>query len=358
MIEPEEQFIKEILNEAFGKEGCKIYSQSLLLQYLDKKTKAIHGNSKTRRSLGNIYALYSILFYYIGRFYQNADKYKEFEGFDFTHLITFCRNLYGGSKLQNHPLNSRVNFEFRNFFPDARKDIIISNNGKYMIHIDYIYVNTIDISKVACSVIDKYIKLLEKKDTELTSILDNISCLSSTDEKKKKIIELLNEDSEARIFEIIAYSILKNHYKNISVYFGYTEEQIKRYRLDLYKTGRTNANDGGIDFVMRPVGRFFQVTEVNNYDKYLLDMDKIIHFPLTFVVKTLKKKSFILNSLENYIIEKSGGMKVIEKRYRDAIEEIITINELIDWINDLIPSDIETLINDIDLYYKLELNLN
>lgn len=48
----------------------------------------------------------------------------------------------------------------------------------------------------------------------------------------------------------------------------------------MYKTGRTNANDGGIDFVMRPVGRFFQVTEVNNYDKYLLDIDKVIHSQL------------------------------------------------------------------------------
>ncbi len=28
-------------------------------------------------------------------------------------------------------------------------------------------------------------------------------------------------------------------------------------KLQLYKTGRTNANDGGIDFVMRPIGRFF-----------------------------------------------------------------------------------------------------
>ena len=50
----------------------------------------------------------------------------------------------------------------------------------------------------------------------------------------------------------------------------------------LYKTGRTNANDGGIDFVMRPLGRFFQVTETVDVNKYFLDIDKIQRFPLTF----------------------------------------------------------------------------
>ena len=38
------------------------------------------------------------------------------------------------------------------------------------------------------------------------------------------------------------------------------------------------SSDGGIDFVMRPAGRFFQVTEVDRYDKYLLDIDKVNHF--------------------------------------------------------------------------------
>lgn len=46
------------------------------------------------------------------------------------------------------------------------------------------------------------------------------------------------------------------------------KSSVKKYNLRLYKTGRTNANDGGIDFVLKPVGRFFQVTEVGRYDKY------------------------------------------------------------------------------------------
>ena len=48
--------------------------------------------------------------------------------------------------------------------------------------------------------------------------------------------------------------------------------------MKLYKTGRTNANDGGIDFVMKPLGRFFQVTETLDFKKYFLDIDKIETF--------------------------------------------------------------------------------
>lgn len=87
--------------------------------------------------------------------------------------------------------------------------------------------------------------------------------------KKMKIDSLLEEKSEARIFEIISYSILKNHYKNQHIFIGTSMNDIKEESLNLYKTGRTNANDGGIDFVMKPLGRFFQVTEVDKYLSYL-----------------------------------------------------------------------------------------
>lgn len=47
----------------------------------------------------------------------------------------------------------------------------------------------------------------------------------------------------------------------------------------------TNANDGGIDYIMKPLGRVFQVTEVLDFNKYFLDIDKLIHYPITFVIK-------------------------------------------------------------------------
>ena len=353
-----ENFVKDILKEEYPMDFQKVYDNSQLLQYLDKKMKAVHGNCKTRRSLANIYAVYSILHFYQEDFYQDKNGYKEFDGYDYMRLFTYYRNLYGGGKLQNHALNSRVNGEFRNKFSNSKKDLIIVNNGKYLIHIDYIYAENHDISRVCCKIIEKYIELLMKKDHELLKLLSEVQKITDYAKKKMKIKELLTEDAEARIFEIISYAILKNHYKNITVYFGYSKDEVREVQLRLYKTGRTNANDGGIDFVMRPIGRFFQVTEVGNYDKYLLDIDKVLHFPITFVIKTKKSREDVREEFEEYISEKTGGMTILEERYRSAIEDVITINELQKWIDELDDKDIDGIIRDIDVYYKLEMNMN
>lgn len=353
-----EAFVKEILKNEYPKDFQKVYDNSPMLQYLDKKMKAVHGNSKARKSLANIYAIYSILYFYQFDFYENKSSYRKFEGYDYMKLFSYYRSLYGGSKLQNHALNSRVNTEFHNKIKDVTNDLIISNNGKYLIHIDYIYVEGHDISKVSCKIIERYIELIKEKDSDLINMFEILRNLDDYFEKRKKINDLLTENAEARIFEIISYAILKNHYKNVKVFFGYTRDTIDEVALELFKTGRTNANDGGIDFVMRPIGRFFQVTEVNNYDKYLLDIDKVMHFPITFVIKTKQSKKNVLKDLDKYILERSSKMTVLEERYRNAIEEIITINELQAWMDELNNDDIDDIIRDIDIYYKLEMNID
>jgi len=338
----------------------KFMDKSPLLKYLDLKTGAISGNTKTRRSLANIYAIYSILHFYSQDFYGKPNEYKEFGGYDYTKLFVFYRGLYGGEKLQNHALNSRVNGEFRNkIATESGNDLIVINEGKYALHIDYLYVDGIDISRMAIRIIKEYIQLLYSKDSKLISDIEELIEMKSIDEKKAKISALINEQSEARIFEIISFSILKSHYKNIKVFFGFSREELKEQYLMLYKTGRTNANDGGgIDFVMRPIGRFFQVTEVtNSYDKYLLDIDKVMHFPITFVIKTLRDKNTVIAQMNNYIEQKSGGMRIIRERYQEAIEEIITINELRDWLIALDNQSIDELLRDINKYYRLEMNL-
>lgn len=353
-----EDFIKEIIKAEYGDKYQYVYDHSYLIQYLDKKMGAVHGDSKKRRSLANIYAIYSILNYYKVDFYAEPDKYRQFDGYDYMKLFNYYRSLYGGSKLQNHALNSRVNGEFRNKFPEVANDLIIIDNGKYLLHIDYLYVDDTDISKTCCSIVERYVELLIEKDHELLRVLENMKQLDNYSEKKKQINNLLTEDAEARIFEIISYAILKNHYNNIKVYFGYSRDEINEEQLQLYKTGRTNANDGGIDFVMRPVGRFFQVTEVNNYDKYLLDIDKVMHFPISFVIKTKKTKEQVQSDLDEYINSRANGMRIIEERYRKAIEEIITINELTEWTECLDNKDVDGIIRDIDIYYRLEMNMD
>lgn len=352
-------FIKDILEEDYGSSCDEIFNNSPLIKYLDKKTGAVEGDSKTRRSLGNIYAIYSVLHYYVEMgFYDNRTKYQKFSGFEYNTLWSFCKSQYGGNKLQNHALNNRLNTEFLNKAAEnSNKELLIINKSKYLIHIDYLYVNGTDISKTVIKIIEKYIELLKIKDLKLSDDLETLKNLSDLTEKKLKIDSLLEEKSEARIFEIISYAVLKNHYKNQHIYIGTSLENVKKEQLNLYKTGRTNANDGGIDFVMKPLGRFFQVTEVDKYDKYLLDIDKVLHFPITFVIKTQTSKDDVLKNIKKYIFEKSGGMEVIIRKYEDSIEEIITINELKNWLNNLDEESINKLIEDIDTYYKVELNI-
>ncbi len=189
--------------------------------------------------------------------------------------------------------------------------------------------------------------LKEEYPADYQKVYDNSPMLQYLDKKMKAV----HGNSKTR-------RSLKNHYKNIKVYFGYSRETIAEVELELYKTGRTNANDGGIDFVMRPVGRFFQVTEVNNYSKYLLDIDKVMHFPISFVIKTKQSKKIVLDDLEQYITMRSSGMTVLEERYRKSIEEIITINELETWTRELGNHDIDGIIRDIDIYYKMEMNMD
>lgn len=351
-----ERFVQEILEKYFPGQSQQIYTDSLLIQYLDKKSGAIHGSAKTRRSLANYYAIYSILNFYVDEFFGSPDTYRQFDGYEYTKLFTFYRGLYGGSKLQNHALNSRVNGEFRNKV-HADKDLIIINDGKYALHIDYLYVNGLDVSRAAKEIIEKYINLLMEKDHALLTALAAIERATSIDEKKLQISDLLTEDAEARIFEIISFAILKSHYKAQKVFIGFSMKEIHEEYMQLFKTGRTNANDGGIDFVMRPIGRFFQVTEVNNYDKYLLDIDKVLHFPISFVIKTTKSKDIVEQEVEHYIEEKSGGMVVIKERYEKAFEEIITINEIKAWLLQLDEDSVNLIVSDIDFYYKMEMNL-
>lgn len=353
------EFIEEILVTDFGDNYKKIYNNSDLIQYLDKKTGAIDGDSKTRRSLGNIYAIYSLLIFYTNsNFYNNKTGYKKFEGFEYTELWNFCKKQYGGNKLQNHAFNNRLNGEFANkVAKNPSKELLAINGSKYLLHVDYLYVDNIDISKILIKIIEKYIDLLKEKDLQLSNDLEKLLKLQDPIAKKKVIEGLIEEKSEARIFEIISYAILKNHYKNEYIYIGKTTKDVQKECLKLYKTGRTNANDGGIDFVMRPIGRFFQVTEVDRYDKYLLDMDKVMHFPITFVIKTNRDKQSIFADIKNYILVKSGDMEILKKKYFNSIEEIITINELKKWLNELNDISIDELIKDIDIYYKLEFNI-
>ncbi|MGH7991168.1 MAG: restriction endonuclease, partial [Limisphaerales bacterium] len=138
------------------------------------------------------------------------------------------------------------------------------------------------------------------------------------------ILDLLSPNRDARLFEIVSFAILKYFYHDQTVYFGFDFKKLSKEQLKLFKTGRTNANDGGIDFVMKPLGRFFQVTETLDVKKYFLDIDKIERFPISFVIKSTESIEVLREKLEAGARKQFAIQKVV-KSYMDCIEEIINI---------------------------------
>ena len=109
--------IKEILKSHFGDEGEDIYDKSLLLQYVNEKTKSANRGSKSRSSFANLYAIYVLVEDYLNQTINKEIEYSKYEGALFSALSKRQRELPFGEKLQNHALNNRVNAEFQKFFP-------------------------------------------------------------------------------------------------------------------------------------------------------------------------------------------------------------------------------------------------
>ena len=80
-----------------------ISDENLIYQYLKFKTKSVDKDSKARRSLGNIYALKVLIEDFI------QDKKN---GSSFSELLERQKKKPFGSKIQNHPLDNRLNDEF------------------------------------------------------------------------------------------------------------------------------------------------------------------------------------------------------------------------------------------------------
>lgn len=135
-------------------------------------------------------------------------------------------------------------------------------------------------------------------------------------------------------------------------------ESLNTEALHLYKTGRTNANDGGIDFVMKPLGRFFQVTETLDFRKYFLDIEKIERYPITFVIKTNDTVSTIRSELRKNAVATYKVEKVVDK-FMSCIEEIINIPILLDNLSKVIGrGGITDILDEIMQQSKVEFNYN
>jgi hypothetical protein len=172
------------------------------------------------------------------------------------------------------------------------------------------------------------------------------------------VFEQLQKNVDARVFEIISYAVLKAKYGLETVWIGETKESIAEEFLVLYKTGRTNANDGGIDFVMKPLGRFFQVTETIDVNKYFLDIDKVQRFPITFVVKSTDTEDQIRSSIREQATVKYKIEAVVDS-YMKAVEEVINVTDLVKAFDQVVNSgQLQAVMNEIVLQSKVEFNFN
>ena len=140
------------------------------------------------------------------------------------------------------------------------------------------------------------------------------------------------------------------------MHWGWTPEDTHPESLILYKTGRTNANDGGIDFIMRPLGRIFQVTETTDVRKYFLDIDKVQRFPITFVIKSQESPDELRARIEAQARAIYGVEKIVQ-RYMDSVEELINIPFLIEKLSLFSQEqNVEQIMQEIITQSKLEFN--
>jgi hypothetical protein len=326
------QKIKSVLRRHFGAKADDIYQVSLLLQYINTKTRSANRGSKSRSSFANLYAIYVLVEDYLAGGFDTRGNYSKSEGAVFSQLFQRQRELPFGKKLQNHALNHRLNEEFKKYFPTCEFTPIVRDvqNNRYWINQNLVRVKmgkaSFDLASSLVDIINEYIKT---KSAAFDAFIESCAKLkgfktSTSKESETFILDLLSPNRDARIFEIVSFAILKYFYHDQTVYFGFDLEHLSRERLKLFKTGRTNANDGGIDFVMKPLGRFFQVTETLDMKKYFLDIDKIEHFPISFVIKSTESIGTLRQKLEAGARKQFGVQKVVGI-YMACIEEIINI---------------------------------
>jgi hypothetical protein len=359
------QTIIAILNKYFPGYGDIILNNSQLLQYINIKTKAANRGSKSRASFANHYAIYVLVEDYLNNEFHINSGYEDYQGSQYMALLTRQRELPFGSKLQNHALNHRLNEEFKRYFHTSPYLPIIRDSAinRYWINENLLKIQIDDqimnIAESIKDIIDAYIQARMNSFNEFMVYCQEMLAIQeqSPETAIEFIKSLLKPNIDARIFEIVSYAILKQYYAEQVIYWGWSQDELNLEHLILYKTGRTNANDGGIDFVMKPLGRFFKLKETIDAGKYFLDIDKVQRYPVTFVIKTEQKPEYLLNKIEEQA-KVRYKIKAIVSRYMKCIEEVINIPELMLRFNQVLEfkRGIQ-VIEEIVLQNRIEFNM-
>lgn len=356
--------IKSVLKKHFGKNADDVFEKSQLIQYINEKTRSANKGSKARSSFANLYAIYVIIEDYIAKGFHQKSGYSKYEGALFNKLFARQRELPFGSKLQNHALNNRMNSEFQKYFPNTEFVPILRNleTNRYWVNENLLKVkdgkSNFNLAKAIIEIIDEYAKTKQDAFQRFVKSCEELQNIGKTSSKKIEqfVIGLLAPNVDARLFEIVSYSILKYYYHDQQIIWGFEMSKLNKESLKLYKTGRTNANDGGIDFVMKPLGRFFQVTETLDFKKYFLDIDKIQKYPITFVIKSTESTKELLKKIKDNAIKTYSISSIVDK-YMNCIEEIINITILNERFNEVIKQGyLNNVLDEIVTQSKVEFN--
>lgn len=315
---PDEGFIEQLAAER----GVPV--DHPLVLYLVRKTKAASRGSKARRSLGNLYALLVL-----------AEDYSEgrVDGSRFTDLLARMRALPFGSKLQNHPLDNRLNDEFARQYGVSGELLPVQATeigGQKARRLSPALLESAghDPGAICDFVVAGIRTYIERITEKQAAYLEDIESISDRDDFLEFLDQAVAENADARLFEIVSYVLLREHFRGQHVWIGPAQESVTRRPLELFRTGRTNANDGGIDFVLQPSGRFFQVTETLDFGKYFLDFEKVNRYPFTFVVKTTLSAQDV-REIVRIQAQQSGRYSDGQiTTYLSLFEEIFTVGDL------------------------------
>ena len=358
--------ILDVLKEEFGKLGADIFRQSDLIQYLNEKTRSAARGAKARGSFGNIYAIYVLVEDYISHGFDESGDYAGYQGARFSDVFRRQRELPFGSKLQNHALNHRMNQEFKRIRSTCDLTPIIRDvaTTRYWFNERLLKIeiggNEVNLARAIVRIIDAYIAAKTESFERFITDCKSIESFAESDPQRvSAFVEgLMGPEVDARIFEVVSFAVLKGHYADQSIFWGWAEDDVQEEHLVLYKTGRCNANDGGIDFVMKPLGRFFQVTETTDVHKYFLDIEKVHRYPITFVVKSTKSEDTIRAEIEQQA-KLRYPVNTIVKRYMDCIEEVINIPTLISRLAEILKAKrINAVIDELVRQAEVEFNVD
>ena len=352
-------FIDNIINEAYPDNADEILELPLI-KYLKRKTVSVGRNSKSRGSFANLYAIYVLVEDYINKGYSDTnEKYEYYGGADFTPLFNRQRELPFGAKLQNHALNHRLNEEFEKYhaLTPIKRD---TSTSKYWFNEDLLTTGNINIARDIIKIIDTYVELKSEK---FDYFFDLCKKIEDTYEETPQVAidfikQQLQPSIDARIFEIVAFCIIKYTFIDKTLLLGSSEGNLEKHPLVLYKIGRTNANDGGIDYIMKPLGKIYQVTEDLNFKKYFLDIDKLNKFPITFVIKTNLSVDEIVKKITKDAKKQFKDKKILNK-YLNCFEEIINIEKLYKYLNIVIKNGrMKDLLEELVIQCKVEYNID